>query len=77
MLVEFELKCFHVTMIAYRQQNDSMKVITLRCSDEEYNKLQTLASKQERSMNEILREFIRSLESKPSVDDGALDPFLR
>ncbi|MBW4573732.1 MAG: ribbon-helix-helix protein, CopG family [Aphanothece sp. CMT-3BRIN-NPC111] len=43
-----------------------MKVITLRCSDEEYKKLQTLASQQERSMNEILRECIRSLESKPS-----------
>ncbi|PSF39099.1 CopG family transcriptional regulator [Aphanothece hegewaldii CCALA 016] len=43
-----------------------MKTITLRCSDEEYKKLQTIAAQQERSMNEILREFIRSLELKPS-----------
>lgn len=38
-----------------------MKTITLRCSDEEYKKLQTLAAKQERSMNDLLREMIRSL----------------
>jgi predicted CopG family antitoxin len=48
-------------MIAVRQQNDSMKTITLRCSDEEYKKLQVLAAKEERSMNEILRELIRKL----------------
>jgi Ribbon-helix-helix protein, copG family len=62
-LIELKLQCLHVSMIAYCIQDDSMKTITLRCSDEEYEKLSKHCKKKERSLNEVLRELIRSLDS--------------
>ncbi|MGV0026202.1 DUF6290 family protein [Phormidesmis priestleyi] len=41
-----------------------MKTITLRCSDEEYELLSKYCEKKERSLNDVLRELVRSLESK-------------
>ncbi|KAM3115162.1 DUF6290 family protein [Phormidesmis sp. 146-33] len=40
-----------------------MKTITLRCSDEEYELLSKYCKKKERSLNDVLRELIRSLNS--------------
>ncbi|PSB14703.1 ribbon-helix-helix protein, CopG family [Phormidesmis priestleyi ULC007] len=40
-----------------------MKVVTLRCSDEEYEILSQYCKRKERSLNDILRELVRSLDS--------------
>ncbi|NJM68167.1 MAG: ribbon-helix-helix protein, CopG family [Acaryochloris sp. RU_4_1] len=39
-----------------------MKQISLRCSDEEYEKLLRYCQAKERSLNDVLRELIRNLE---------------
>jgi len=46
-------------MIAYCTQNASMKTVTLRCSDEEYELLSKHCEKKERSLNDVLRELVR------------------
>jgi len=43
-----------------------MKKLTVRCSDEEHELLLKYSEKKERSLNDVLRELIRSLKEKPS-----------
>ncbi|MGV0024839.1 ribbon-helix-helix protein, CopG family [Phormidesmis priestleyi] len=38
-----------------------MRTITLRCSDEEYERFSKHCKKEERSLNDVLRELIRRL----------------
>ncbi len=40
-----------------------MKKLTVRCSDEEYEQLLKHCEKKERSLNDVMRELIRSLNS--------------
>ncbi|MBN3961028.1 ribbon-helix-helix protein, CopG family [Nostoc sp. NMS8] len=41
-----------------------MKKLTVRCSDEEYEILVKYCHKKERSLNDILRELIRTVTDK-------------
>ena len=43
-----------------------MKTFTVRLADEEYQLLQSFCTAKERSMNDLIREFVRSLpKAKP------------
>ncbi|MGV0026254.1 ribbon-helix-helix protein, CopG family [Phormidesmis priestleyi] len=41
-----------------------MKTITLRCSDEEYEQLSKYCKQKERSLNDVLRELLRTLKTE-------------
>ncbi len=64
MTVELELQCLHANMVSYCIHNDSMKQITVRCSDEEYKLLLEYCEKKERTQNDVLRELIRTLKKE-------------
>ncbi|HEY9902965.1 MAG TPA: ribbon-helix-helix protein, CopG family [Candidatus Sericytochromatia bacterium] len=41
-----------------------MKKLTVRCSDQEYDRLVKYCEKTERSLNDVLRELIRKLDGE-------------
>ncbi|XZN95351.1 MAG: ribbon-helix-helix protein, CopG family [Microcoleus sp.] len=43
-----------------------MKKLTIRCSDEEYEKLAEYCKLTNRTQNDVFREFIRKIKIKPS-----------